>query len=231
MFCVVLLVLIVFPDQNLAEKKTTFASSNSKFYRLISFGNDGNIKIDLDFNVPFITLPIKKSMETAKNALINLNVGAVVLAGVFIFGAAVTLPIILAFFNKKGLIPSDGPFGGFYHKINQQRSEDSPVWKYLMTIDKSLMDNNVDITSCSQRMLCWAVESSSKNVANGKGSSADKIFDGLVTNRWVQENMLSSVYLEAVNSGLSGINCSQVYKMCQMNYDWLKIFINKFNGT
>lgn len=79
-------------------------------------------QLDLDFNVPFITVPIKKSMDMAKTSLLNMNIASLVLTGAIIFGAAVALPVILAIFNKKGLIPSNNPMSALY-KMGSQRSK------------------------------------------------------------------------------------------------------------
>uniref|UniRef100_A0AAR5PCU0 Uncharacterized protein n=1 Tax=Dendroctonus ponderosae TaxID=77166 RepID=A0AAR5PCU0_DENPD len=145
---------------------------NVRRSRLISFNEEGDIRIELDFNVPFITLPIKKSMDMAKTSMVNLNVGALALTGVILFGSVVALPIILTLLNKKGAIPAKNPFTMLYSKNERQRSETSHLWKYLTEIDNSLLENDIDVTSCSQRITCWTVKKSSQKVAEGKRYSS-----------------------------------------------------------
>ena len=56
--------------------------------------------MELAFNVPFLTIPVKKSMEMAKGAVANINIGAVVLAGMMVLGAAFAIPAIMALLSK-----------------------------------------------------------------------------------------------------------------------------------
>ncbi|XP_066147494.1 uncharacterized protein [Euwallacea fornicatus] len=200
---------------------------NSRQNKLIIFSDKGAVRLDLDFNVPFLTLPIKRSMDLAKTSLVSFNVGAILLTGVIIFGTAVALPVILMFFNKKGLIPAENPLNIIYGRAGAQKSEDLRLWSYLNAIDTSLLENNIDLTSCSQRFVCWMVKKSAQNVTKGKGSSSEKILDGLANSKWIQEYALNSLFKEAVINGIEDKNCTAVYARCSFNHESVYYFIKR----
>ncbi|XP_066262505.1 uncharacterized protein [Euwallacea similis] len=221
---------------NITGSYLTLNSGSTKAYgvrhsRLINFNADGDLQLDLDFNVPFLTLPIKRSMDMAKTSLVNFNVGAILLAGVIIFGAAVALPVILMFFNKKGLVPAENPLNIMYGRIGAQKSEDSRLWNYLNAIDTSLLENNIDLTSCSQRFACWMVKKSTQNVTRGKGSSSEKILDGLANSKWIQEYALNPLFKEAIINGIEDKNCTAIYARCRLNHETVYYFIKRSLDT
>lgn len=41
------------------------------------------------------------------------------------------------------------------------------------------MKYDIDGTTCTQKLICESIKSASHNVATGKGSSYEKIFDGI----------------------------------------------------
>lgn len=77
--------------------------------------------MDLEFAVPFISIPVKKTMDNiwglgSVSAAANINVGAIVLAGAMVFGAAVVVPLISTLFQKQ------------LHLSAQQRSK----WHFML---------------------------------------------------------------------------------------------------
>ncbi|GJQ78373.1 hypothetical protein Trydic_g22199 [Trypoxylus dichotomus] len=83
--------------------KMTEDSFRGKHQRLITFNTDENsdINIELSFNVPFVTIPVKKTMDATKGALANINVGAVVLSGAMFLVTTFVAPFITHFLAKK----------------------------------------------------------------------------------------------------------------------------------
>lgn len=56
--------------------------------------------------MPFITIPVKRTMDNmwglgSGSTAANINVGAMVLAGAMVFGAAVVIPMFSSFFQKQ----------------------------------------------------------------------------------------------------------------------------------
>ncbi|XP_049826713.1 uncharacterized protein LOC126266551 [Aethina tumida] len=189
--------------------------------RLFSFNSEnGGISVDLEFSVPFIELPVKESLQMAKGAVANINVGALVLSGAVVLVIGVLGPLIISLISKKMIYQPQ--FGGF------QRSEDTNVWRYVTILDDILLDNNIDTTSCMQRMVCWTVKNSAKKVSNGLGSSNDKIIDGIASNEWVTDYIKGSAVFDAVENAYKGINCSKQYGKCHITEYTIQGLTTKF---
>jgi hypothetical protein len=184
--------------------------------------------MELAFNVPFITIPVKKSIDMAQGAIANVNIGAVVLAGAIAFGFAVLIPGIVILMSKKSFNPI-GSYLGY-------RSEDGQNWwDYLSLLDQVLTESDVDTTSCMQRMICWAVKNSAQNVMEGQSSSSDKIIDGLATSKWLQQLVQGTVVDEALQNGLAKTNCSREYSQCKISQRTIQMlkrqFVDSINTT
>lgn len=51
--------------------------------------------------MPFIDIPVKKSLDYAKGAMVNLNVGALALAGVVFFVSVLVVPNVVSLLAHK----------------------------------------------------------------------------------------------------------------------------------
>ncbi|KAJ3649556.1 hypothetical protein Zmor_021292 [Zophobas morio] len=107
--------------------------------------------------------------------------------------------------------------------------EESQHWlEYLNVIDQLLTENDIDTTSCMQRMVCWAVRNSAQNVVMGRSSSSDKIIDGLATNKWVQQLIEGTTVHSALQNGLSRTDCSREYHQCRISETSIQMLTRKF---
>ncbi|KAF7264957.1 hypothetical protein GWI33_021863, partial [Rhynchophorus ferrugineus] len=86
------------------------------------------------------------------------------------------------------------------------------MWTYFRTLEKILLQYEVDLDSCSRKFVCETVKQSAETVSRGSGSSLDKVLDGLASNEWLRANILSSNLAESVKLGLKGGNCSNTYR-------------------
>lgn len=59
-------------------------------------------QMELSFTVPFITIPVKKTMEATKGALANVNFGAILISGVILLAISVAAPFVSYLVSKKG---------------------------------------------------------------------------------------------------------------------------------
>ncbi|XP_045479483.1 uncharacterized protein LOC123684312 [Harmonia axyridis] len=183
--------------------KSAFSSRQSK---LISFNTlDDGISVDLDFTVPFITIPVKKSMALAQGSLINIDLGAIVLAGGLVVGISLFMPLVLAFFSKQKTLPSQWKPG--------HRSADGKP-ELLSNIIELLSTHKIDPTTCMQKYICSTVSQSLSNIEKGKATSSDKIIDGISSSTWLTEQLHGTSMYFALQSGLNKTNCEDAYKTC-----------------
>lgn len=55
----------------------------------------------MEFSVPFIKVPVRKAMDMTKGTIASVNVGALVVSGIIIFGSVFVLPFLISLFNSK----------------------------------------------------------------------------------------------------------------------------------
>ncbi|XP_044745974.1 uncharacterized protein LOC123307646 [Coccinella septempunctata] len=198
----------VFSDKIGVMGKSAFSNRQS---RLISFNTlDDGISVELDFTVPFITIPVKKSMALAQGSLANINVGAVILAGGLVVGISLIMPLILTFFSKQHIIPSQWKPG---YRNAEDRSE---IWSQIENI---LSSQKIDPTSCMQKYICSTISQSLMNIEKGAASSSDKIIDGIASSPWLTEQLHGTSMYFALKNGLGKNNCSDTYKSCGVSED------------
>lgn len=83
---------------------------------------------------------------------------------------------------------------------------------------------------CLQKALCWTVKRSRKRVENGKGSSGDKIIDGLASSEWLRFIVDGTMLRGALENGIQGSNCAKEYSTCKISKSDLEWFANDVFG-
>lgn len=69
----------------------------------------------------------------------------------------------------------------FFDSAGTAKDEpDDPISNFIGTIERVLMKYDIDATACTQKLLCDSIKSASQSVTMGKGSSSEKIFDGVM---------------------------------------------------
>ncbi|KAG5870662.1 hypothetical protein JTB14_001046 [Gonioctena quinquepunctata] len=94
-------------------------------------------------------------------------------------------------------------------------------------MDNILLENNIDLTSCTQRMLCSSVKKAANNVVTGRGNSMDKIIDGVATNEWLLSFIEETSIHLAVKDGLGDVNCLETYNNCKISQRTVNTFLRK----
>ncbi|XP_055852504.1 uncharacterized protein LOC129916528 [Episyrphus balteatus] len=202
----------------------------SRIPKLFSFhALDEDLTIDLEFAVPFIHVPVKKSMQKtgqAVKSLVNLNTPAIVLAGLLLGGSAV---FGLLFHSLVGKTTTDGirrhsritdvssmldPF-----KLIQRSSDGKKIetafGSIMQTVEENFNKNNIDITACIQKSICAYVKKSAEHVRNGRATGTNKIIDGLVSSEWLLQYLEGTAVKDAIDSGTGNTNCGYKYPTCQ----------------
>lgn len=57
--------------------------------------------------------------------------------------------------------------------------DDNPMNQLIDKLERVFHKYDIDVTTCVQKIVCNTIKNAVEKVANGKGSSTDKIFDGL----------------------------------------------------
>lgn len=190
------------------ESESVLSENEKRNARGIHFEADGrDLSINLEFIVPFLRIPIARSVaftQTAFRKLTDLNSGTLLLSSGFAILGALIASVV-----KTAILPSFYGYGykktsratGFLDDLNI--GSNAPIFKegknhvkeillyfYYFTIlkglnvfenlEKSLLANNINITSCAQRVICSYVHRATTDVRAGLGTPSDRIIDGLV---------------------------------------------------
>ncbi|KAF5280857.1 hypothetical protein FQR65_LT03006 [Abscondita terminalis] len=105
--CVIIVVLFtVVAADNITERYLTMEPKNAhqtKQNRLLNFHTDteGEISIEMQFAVPFITIPVEKALDATKGAVAKINVAAVVVSAAIALMTGFILPALVKVFSHK----------------------------------------------------------------------------------------------------------------------------------
>ncbi|XP_077301277.1 uncharacterized protein LOC143921766 [Arctopsyche grandis] len=190
--------------------------------------NDDDISIEMQLSVPFLTIPVKKSVNSATGLMekfkpANINLAALGLAGTLVFASSFILPTILKLFSVDHI--TQGMFG---------RSEESGyVWIEDLgaRLGRVLESKGAPPATCFGRAVCWLVKRSTDASKKGNPNSNDKIIDGLTSNKWILEMLKDTLLSEAISHGQSKESCSVKYSDCKINQSSLQHFAKTLLAT
>ncbi|EDS31623.1 conserved hypothetical protein [Culex quinquefasciatus] len=202
--------------------------SDQREPKFISFQTkDNNIEVEIDFAIPFLTIPVKKSVDGMMSSvmkgtsLININVGAVALAGVLAVGGALIGGVAKLFRDKELLTPL-GPLNvrrtesmPTPSKTERDADEENALWNLLRVVDRSLQRYDIDSTACTQRTVCWYVKEAAINVAERRASRMDTVLDGLAGADWALSFATGTAIEDAIRAGRRRVNCEQAFPACR----------------
>ncbi|KAJ8674350.1 hypothetical protein QAD02_005612 [Eretmocerus hayati] len=199
----------------ISSAHSEFSKKKSRF---ISFdSSSGNIDIDLDLSVPFLSIPLdeKKGNGQMQMPFVNINTKAL---GVFASLMAISAFIIPLFVKKSsGLQPK--PAGLHQYRSDQDSS-------YFEHFSKDIFHKDGRFTPCLQSIICSAVATA---IASNEPTSVDKIIDGIASFRWFENAINGSVVNDAVAMGrrVSGSGeCATKYDGCSLIQELVPTILN-----
>ncbi|TMW54058.1 hypothetical protein DOY81_000844 [Sarcophaga bullata] len=178
---------------------------------LVSFEPLGeHIALGLDFLLPFIKVPIVRTVDAYGNepALLNINTAALISTGLLATSSALISYIFRRYVvlgkeekasekNKRSdndleyeLLSVLNNFKLVYRNSSGARV-DTSLAELLNTIDETFQKNEIDLNSCFQKAICARIHLSQQRVNEGNhASGVDKIIDGLVGLKWFKQFLL-----------------------------------------
>ncbi|OXU26552.1 hypothetical protein TSAR_005253 [Trichomalopsis sarcophagae] len=192
--------------------------------RFISFDtNSGKIDINLDLSVPFLSIPLedKKEHGGPPMPLLNVNTKALTVFGLLMALSAFVVPLFVKKIPDQPPNVSPAELHHHHYSKEHKRSDrgsdlGSDLWYFGDSLNEILFKDS-RVTPCVQRIICTAVAAASHS---DNPSSADKIIDGLSSNRWFEQAANGTVIKEAVSRGrqvLAPDECIETYKGCVLN--------------
>ncbi|XP_050087813.1 uncharacterized protein LOC126572500 [Anopheles aquasalis] len=215
------------------------ASKLAREPRFISFQTrDSSIEVEMNFAIPFMSIPVRKSMNGVMDSvlkgtpLVNVNIGAVAVAGVLTLGGALIGAAARTFSNgTQSFWPTMLTAGGWRQagqraaeseqqdKANsdgRRRSveEEHFVWTLLGSLDRTMEQYDIDTVACVQRIVCWYVREATVAVAEGRASKLELAVEGLSRADWLDSLTISTAIQRAVQVGRQQTSCEKTFNNC-----------------
>ncbi|XP_063831232.1 uncharacterized protein LOC135080520 isoform X1 [Ostrinia nubilalis] len=172
----------------------------SRFFTFNTVNDD--IRIDLDFSVPFISIPVKKTVENFGTSLglptINVNPASLALGGVMVIATTVLIPFLVKNYAY------DYPHRR-YAKLLQVADFDNS--EFLDFASQMLSDTR-SVRGCALRVACWTGQ---------MPDSTDfmRTWDQVLRNKLLSTMVNATAVHDAMLSGHAGRDCS-TYNPCPL---------------
>ncbi|XP_068152580.1 uncharacterized protein [Drosophila tropicalis] len=149
-----------FEPRQQAEQHLVHDEREGRGFHFHASGQD--VSVELEFIVPFFRIPVKRSMNLARNAfqsILNLRTGAlintaVVVAAGAIIAAVVRLilaPLVFTSLNNGGYI------------LKSDKTIKRGMRGLTDAVESQLEEHNIDMTACMQRYICHYLQGSSSS--------------------------------------------------------------------
>ncbi|KAK0083823.1 hypothetical protein PV325_008143 [Microctonus aethiopoides] len=210
---VAFIIIFLLCTLSIAALTSDIIRSNKRVPRFISFDHKGGqIDVDLDLSIPFISIPLNNDENQPGDnpkSLVNINLKSLSFAALFATITAFIVPLFLK-------TPHD------YHNY---RLDDGFGFQDIgRSINELILGNN-HITPCVQRAVCSAVM---KTRENEVPTSAEKIIDGIANLSWFKIATNGTPIEEAINVARQpNTHCNHIYNGCGLSADIFQAIMNQ----
>ncbi|XP_053613386.1 uncharacterized protein LOC128676940 [Plodia interpunctella] len=164
--------------------------------RLFSFNTlENDIKVNLEFSIPFLSIPVKKTMDSGFGLqslglpTVNLNPGALALGGAVVLGTTFVIPLLLKKFANQ--YPERR-----YSKMLNNAEFDADL---LLGFVNELLDSH-SVHGCSLRVACWSGQSAHYG-------DFMKLWDQVTSNKIISTMVNTTAVEDAMIQGRNGHDC------------------------
>ncbi|XP_064073964.1 uncharacterized protein LOC135193827 [Vanessa tameamea] len=194
----------------------TFASSEEKGNRQMRFlsfnAENEDVEVGLDFSIPFIKIPLKKTFNAVAEfgipgfslSKININPIALVLGGIII----IFISFVAPFVNK---------VSDWHHLERSSRNDDDINDFHTFFITDQLVAHS---RACPERVACWAGRRN-KNTGNMK------TWKHIMSNKLLSTMVNTTALQEATLRGIKGQDCDS-YSPCPIDEKSLPKLMKNF---
>ncbi|XP_070063732.1 uncharacterized protein [Drosophila virilis] len=210
-------------EPRLKEDDEERGEREARGFHFSASGED--VSVEMEFIVPFVKVPAKRSMQLARDAvqgLLNLRTGAllntavIVAAGAIIAGIVrlVLAPLVFTSINNA---QGYGYSGKQYEEQPTGSNTISRGMRSLTQVLESQLDeHSIDVSSCAQRAICHYLQHNAARSQrlNLSPSSAATLINVLANSRWLDTYLNGTAVFSAIDVARSSRNCGQIYSSC-----------------
>ncbi|KAH8247142.1 hypothetical protein KR032_011119 [Drosophila birchii] len=163
-----------------------------------------DVSVELEFIVPFLKVPVKRSMNLARDAvqnLLNLRTGAILNTAVVVAAGAVIAAVVRLLLAPL-VITSLG--NGYGYKSDTGRG----MRRLTDVVESQLEEHNIDMTVCVQQLICQYLQ---RNLSSGYA----RVLNALASSTWLPPSFHGTAVFQAIQSSRSSRSCSHSYRSCR----------------
>lgn len=173
------------------EYRDVLRDSIDREPKLISYEKINNqLVVKMQLNVPFLNIPVKRSIDGAMNVgkttLVGLAFGKLNPAGIIlsvVIFVALNLILRLKNLDYVSKMMSEEKMSSSDEDILLRRKSGNVVDNFIPNLmdklHRTFLKYDTHSTVCTQRIMCWFVKNSVVNVNLGNGSKLDRIIHGM----------------------------------------------------
>ncbi|KAL0819472.1 hypothetical protein ABMA28_007576 [Loxostege sticticalis] len=181
--------------------------------RLFSFNTvEDDVRIDLQFGVPFISIPVKKTVDTFGTSLglptININPASLAVGGVIVMATTVLIPFLVKSYIY------EHPQRRYAKLLQVADFENSEVLEFA----SRMLSETRSVRGCALRMACWTGQMpASEDIM--------RMWDQVLSNKLLSSMVNATAVEDAMLSGRTGRDCSS-YNPCPLREHHLPVLVN-----
>ncbi|KAH8383172.1 hypothetical protein KR009_007151 [Drosophila setifemur] len=204
------------------EKEFPKGEREGRGFHFHASGED--VSVELEFIVPFLKVPVKRSMNLARDAvqsILNLRTGAllntavVVAAGAVIAGVVRLLlaPLVISTLGNGYGYKSEHGRGSKYREHSFKLGYQiyiffQKVRRLTDVVESQLEENNIDMSVCVQRLICQYLQ---RNLSSGYA----RVLNVLTSSSWIHTFVNGTAVFHAIQSAKNQHNCDHTYPSCR----------------
>ncbi|KAH8417894.1 hypothetical protein KR222_007853, partial [Zaprionus bogoriensis] len=172
----------------------------------------GDVNVELEFIVPFVRIPVRRSMKLARDAvqnLLNLHTGALLNTAVIVAAGAVIATIVrlvLAPMVFTSMVANG--YGGYLGKHTLDEA-------LTQVLESQLDEHNIDVAVCAQRAICQYLQHNAAQLQRQPSSNNSvRIIHVLANSRWTDSLLNGTAVFNAIDAARSSRSCLHAYRSC-----------------
>ncbi|XP_046865351.1 uncharacterized protein LOC111519701 [Drosophila willistoni] len=194
-----------FEPRQQSEQQLVREEREGRGFHFHASGQD--VSVELEFIVPFFRVPVKRSMNFARNAfqsILNLRTGAIINTAVIVAAGAIIAAVVRLILAP--LVITSLNNGGYI--LKSDKTIKRGMRGLTDAVESQLEEHNIDMTACMQRYICHYMQSSSS-------STPVRLIHVLANSQWLNVYLNGTAVYNAIKVAQGNLNCDYIYRSCR----------------
>ncbi|KAL7731188.1 hypothetical protein ACLKA6_014379 [Drosophila palustris] len=183
---------------------------------------DGDVNVEMEFIVPFVKVPVKRSIKFARDAamsVLNLQKGALLNTAVIVVAGAIIAGIVRLVLAPIVFTSMASNYAGYNAKEYDETVKSGRGMRSLSQVLESQLDeHNIDVSVCAQRAICHYLQHNAAQLQRHDARltlpNTARLIDTLTNSRWTDSLLNGTAVFNAIDVARSSGNCNHIYRSC-----------------